>query len=296
MNEQKHKTMNMQNTNNESMPPKGNNSANMAGAFIVVFGLALLLRNTGLNIIPRWIFSWEMILIVIGLVIGINSKFEKKASYVLITIGAVFLLKDMTGLSFGRFILPMAVVVLGLYLIKRNRNTPTIPPDRPSKPDDDYDWDKRVDPTFTGRPYHEDSSTANQPADNYTAESSDSAKYKKYTTQYENYLKVDSFFSDTKKIMLTSNFLGGTITSVFGSTNINFLQADIKQPVVLDTFQLFGSTKIIIPPHWQVSSNVASIFGELDDRRPMFEITTDSNKKIYITGTSIFGGLTIKNS
>lgn len=292
--------MNTQSTNNRSKPPKSNNSANMFGAFVVLFGLMLLLKNLqiGLNF-PRWLFGWEMILIIVGIVIGINSRFEKKSAYFFIGIGGVFFMQSLFGMSFSKFTFPVLIVILGLYLVKRNRKIPTVPPDRPSTPDDDYDWDRRVDPTFTGSPYRSDTDSTFQPAESQntnTTEPAGSAKYKKYTTQYENYLKVDSFFSDTKKIMLTNNFLGGTITSVFGSTNINFLQADIKQPVVLDTLQLFGSTKIIIPPHWQVSSNVASIFGELDDRRPMMEITTESNKKIYITGTSIFGGLTIKNS
>lgn len=292
--------MSTQNTNNDNRPPKSNNTTNFAGAFIILFGLALLLKNMRLDIFPRWIFGWEMILIVIGLVIGVNSKFQKKSSVILIAIGSIFLLKDLVGMSFGKFFIPAMVIAIGIYLIKRNRVVPPLPPlppEHPDRPDDEYDWDKRVDPDYASGeifPPTGNYTASSQPVDSHT--STGSAAYANYSAQHDSYLKVDTFFSDTKKSLLTTNFLGGTITSVFGSTKINFLQADIRQAVVLDTFQLFGSTKIIIPPHWQVSSNVASIFGELDDRRPMLDITTDKNKKIYITGTSIFGGLTIKNN
>ncbi|MVZ66394.1 hypothetical protein GQF61_11045 [Sphingobacterium sp. DK4209] len=271
----------------------------MAGMFIVFFGVAILLKNMNMgSIVPSWIFGWETILIIIGLVIGVNSKFEKKSSIVLIAIGSIFLLKNELDLSFGRFIVPMAAIILGVYLIKRNRVAPKLPPTTPR--DDEYDWDKRVG-------YGDQTSLDGNPSDGNTANTTNSyaqatsnehrdSYYRNYLPDFENYLKVDNFFSDTKKIILSKNFLGGNITSVFGSTNLNFLQADLKQPVVIDTFQLFGSTKIIVPTNWRISSNVASVFGELDDRRPMIEVTTDENKKIYITGTSIFGGLTIKNS
>ncbi|MCL7987980.1 cell wall-active antibiotics response protein [Sphingobacterium sp. lm-10] len=289
--------MNTQNTNNDSRPPKSNNTTNFAGAFIILFGLALLMKNMRLDIFPRWIFGWEMILIVIGLVIGVNSRFQKKSSVILIAIGSIFLLKDLVGMSFGKFFIPAMVIAMGIYLIKRNRVVPPLPPEDPTRPDDEYDWDKRVDHFYTvDNDYTADSGNPKDTQPVNASASTGSGPYANYSAQHDSYLKVDTFFSDTKKSLLTTNFLGGTITSVFGSTKVNFLQADIKQAVVLDTFQLFGSTKIIIPPHWQVSSNVASIFGELDDRRPMFDITTDKNKKIYITGTSIFGGLTIKNN
>ncbi|WP_228384141.1 LiaF transmembrane domain-containing protein [Sphingobacteruim zhuxiongii] len=293
--------MNTQQTNNENeqKPPRNNSSTTMAGMFIVFFGVAILLKNMNMgSIVPSWIFGWETILIIIGLVIGVNSKFEKKSSIVLIAIGSIFLLKNELDLSFGRFIVPMAAIILGVYLIKRNRVAPKLPPTTPR--DDEYDWDKRVG-------YGDQTSLDGNPSDGNTANTTNSyaqatsnehrdSYYRNYLPDFENYLKVDNFFSDTKKIILSKNFLGGNITSVFGSTNLNFLQADLKQPVVIDTFQLFGSTKIIVPTNWRISSNVASVFGELDDRRPMIEVTTDENKKIYITGTSIFGGLTIKNS
>lgn len=212
---------------------------------------------------------------------------------VLITVGGIFLLKDIIGLELGRLILPAAAIGLGFYLINRNKSSPVQPPP-PSDDDNDFDWDRRVEPHPSGG-----SSTPEDLKDSPIAPS-DSAEQNSYNksfgADFDDYLKIDNFFSDTKKNILSKNFLGGNITSIFGSTSLNFLQADLKQPVVIDTFQLFGSTKIIVPTNWKIYPNVSSIFGEVDDRRPIISIVTDDHKKIYITGTSIFGGLTIKNS
>ena len=277
-------------------PPKNNKSSNLVGFIIIFLGVAILFKNLNMgNIVPNWMFGWETILIIIGLVIGINSKFEKKSSIVLIIIGSVFLLKNELDIHLGRFLIPAAAIALGFYLINRNKSTPTLPPTTPPK--DEYDWDKRVTEEYQNNNGGQSPTGTQNPNDSYAQTDSVHRNYgKNFMPDFENYLKVDNYFSDTKKVILTKNFLGGNITSVFGSPQLNFLQADLKQPVVIDTFQLFGSTKIIVPTNWKVYSNISSIFGEVDDRRPMIEVVTDENKKIYITGTSLFGGLTIKNS
>jgi len=278
------------NTTPPPIPPRNNKSANIVGAIIVFLGLALLLKNLNLGIwFPRWIFGWEMILIIIGLVIGVNSRFEKKSSIILICVGSLFLLKDLMNLSFGRVIVPIAAIIIGIYLIMRNRShvPPPLPPMPPAKNDDEFDWDKRVD-VDTDRPSEEPPTAA-------TPIHEEGAK-KGYSYAGENYIKVDSIFGNAKKIIFSKNFLGGTMTNVFGSTEINLLQADIQQPVALDVFQLFGSTKIIVPPHWVIVTTVSSILSENDDRRVILTSTIDQNKSLYITGTSIFGNITIKNS
>lgn len=278
------------NTTPPPIPPRNNKSANIVGAIIVFLGLALLLKNLNLGIwFPRWIFGWEMILIIIGLVIGVNSRFEKKSSIILICVGSLFLLKDLMNLSFGRVIVPIAAIIIGIYLIMRNRShvAPPLPPMPPVKNDDEFDWDKRVD-VDTDRP-SEEPPTAATPIHEEGAKNG-------YSYAGENYIKVDSIFGNAKKIIFSKNFLGGTMTNVFGSTEINLLQADIQQPVALDVFQLFGSTKIIVPPHWVIVTTVSSILSENDDRRVILTSTIDQNKSLYITGTSIFGNITIKNS
>lgn len=279
------------------IPPRNNKSANIVGAVIVFLGLALLLKNLNLGLwFPRWIFGWEMILIIIGLVIGVNSQFKKKSSIILICIGSLFLLKDLMDLSFGRVIIPLGAIILGIYLIMRNRNhtPPPIPPIVPPSPEkDEFDWDKRVDVT------EQTSGTFNNPFQREETNFAHKTTYeqnKGYTYEGENYIKVDSVFGNAKKIIFSKNFLGGTMTNVFGSTEINLLQADLQQPVALDVFQLFGSTKIIVPPHWVVATTVSSILSENDDRRVILTNITDQSKCMYITGTSIFGNITIKNS
>ncbi|WDF67795.1 hypothetical protein PQ465_16015 [Sphingobacterium oryzagri] len=281
------------------IPPRNNKSANIVGAVIVFLGLALLLKNLNLGLwFPRWIFGWEMILIIIGLVIGVNSQFKKKSSIILICIGSLFLLKDLMDLSFGRVIIPLGAIILGIYLIMRNRShtPPPVPPLTPPTPKkDEFDWDKRVDVA------EETEENVHNPFQRQDTNFAHKTTYEQnqsagYTYEGENYIKIDSIFGNAKKIIFAKNFLGGTLTNIFGSTEINLLQADIQQPIALDVFQLFGSTKIIVPPHWVIATTVSSILSENDDRRVILTNIIDQSKCMYITGTSIFGNITIKNS
>lgn len=260
-------------------PPRGNNrSTNILGAAIVLFGIVLLLRNLGLGIpFAEDLLGWESILIIVGIVIGINSKFQKKSSVILITIGSLFLLKRLLDLSLSGVILPIGAIVLGIYFIVRNRQHPLPPVPTPSSPgterketDGEENTDFQNDKTQTA-------------ANGFQHEG-------------ENYVKIESIFGSVKKIIFAKNFLGGTLTNLFGSSEINLLQADLQQPVVLDVFQLCGSTKIIVPPHWVVVHTISSILSENDDRRALLSHNKDENKCLYITGSSICGSIIIKNS
>lgn len=282
------------NKNQKPFVPQSNNkSSTTVGAIIILFGVFLLMKNLDMGyFLPRWLFGWQMILIIIGLVIGVNSRFQKKSSVILIAIGSIFLLKEWLHFSTGKVLIPILAIIIGVYIINRNRkpmDIPIPPQDPPKHPTDEFDWDKRVVDVIEV--------DNNENRYTYTAqEQNTQGQYANSSYHAENYLKVDAIFGNTKKIVLSKNFLGGTITNVFGSTQVNLLQADLHQPIVIDVFSLFGSTKIIVPPHWTVNSSISSILSETDDRRVIINHAFDDSKKVYITGTSIFGNVTIKNS
>jgi len=108
-------------------------------------------------------------------------------------------------------------------------------------------------------------------------------------------IDATNIFGSTKKNIITKDFKGGDITTLFGGTDLNFTQADINGTVVIDVTQVFGGTKLIIPAHWNIKSDVVCIFGGIEDKRPQSKEITESNKVLKLDGTCIFGGIEIKS-
>lgn len=105
-------------------------------------------------------------------------------------------------------------------------------------------------------------------------------------------------FGGIKKNIISKNFRGGESVTVFGGTELNLMQADITGPVVLELTQVFGGTKLIVPPHWKVQSrDMVAILGGIDDKRPMLgNPQGDENEKLLILkGTCMLGGIEIRS-
>ena len=75
------------------------------------------------------------------------------------------------------------------------------------------------------------------------------------------------------------------------------MQADINGRVVIELTQVFGGTKLVVPPHWKLQTEeVVSVFGGLDDKRPIVQNSSvDDSKVLVLRGTCIFGGIDIKS-
>lgn len=243
-----------------------------------------------------------MILIVVGLIIGGNSNFRNPASYILLGLGAFFLIRNITDFDIGAFIWPAVIIGIGLWLLTgKGKGGPCAPqPDRRRRFRErygDYEWDKRV------------KNTPDSPANGGATAFSEPGGFDEPTPFDEtevgggdagsltndDYLKSTAVFSDVKKTVISKRFQGGEIVNICGGTDVNLIQADIQQPIIIDVFQLFAGTKIIVPAHWKIQSEVVSVFGEVDDRRFSQGTPYDDQKVVYIKGTSLFGGITIKN-
>lgn len=245
----------------------------IAGFVLMGIGLVLLLKQFDLSFFPNWLFSWPMILIIIGLVRRANNP-DKQSWLIVTLVGFLFLLEQIfPGVDVFHYGWPVIIIAVGLFLIFR-RNYDFNNQNQPAK--EAFANDDFLNPK-TGMPNNEPPTEAGK------------------TNSDESFLNTFSIFSSVRKSILSKNFRGGEIVNIFGGTDIDFSHADITGQVVVDVVQLFGGTKLIVPPHWQVVADIAQIFGGVNDKRIPHADVANSKKVLVLKGTSIFGGVDIKS-
>jgi predicted membrane protein len=104
-------------------------------------------------------------------------------------------------------------------------------------------------------------------------------------------LDETALFGGRNMSLVSEQFKGGKITSIFGGSKINLLYCKPVDGCVIDVATIFGGTKIIVPENWNVKTEVVSIFGGFEDKRGNSVISrVDQSKIVVIKGVAIFGG------
>jgi predicted membrane protein len=247
-----------------------NRNANRLGGglILVVLGLIFFLNNLGLGF-PGWIFSWHTMILAIGLLIGYRRDFRGAAWLVMVVVGAVFTLEDIGDWDFSGFYLPGWLVIFGIYLIMTAKGR--------RKPG----W-KKTPLDFNI-------------ADNPDVAAEDKPGAERAGNPEHDYIDSVNIFGGSKHQIISKNFKGGDVVSVFGGCDLIFTQADFEGTVTLDVIAIFGGVKIVIPPTWIVKTELTPIFGSVDDKRTLVPAGGESAKIIKITGVAIMGGVDIRN-
>ncbi|MES2112683.1 MAG: DUF5668 domain-containing protein [Bacteroidota bacterium] len=267
--------------NNDILQPNNpRNGKALAGIILLAVGALLLIKQLNFFFIPHWLFSWPMVLIAWGLFIGAKSNFHKPSSFLLIILGILFLI-DANFNNADRIVWPLGIIAFGLWLILRRHQH-----------FDKSHWKKEVTGKWSDTSYAEPA----QPAMDYTTTDVPPAGQATYNTHTgDDYLDAVSVFGSVKKIILSKNFRGGEIVNIFGGAELDFTQADINGKVFIDITQIFGGVKMIVPPHWQVVSDIAAVFAGIDDKRMKSTATAGSDKILVLKGVSIFAGVDIRS-
>lgn len=257
--------------NNPHHNPSKYSGKIIAGFILTAIGLSLLFQQLNWFFFPSWLFSWPMILIIVGLVQRANNRSNSSSWLILIVVGCLFLVeKIFPGQNVVHLGWPVIIIAAGLWMIfRRNYNLDTTQSTRKEAfANDDF-----LNP---------------QPGDT-------EPPLQTQTASGEDYLSSFSIFSTAKKNILSKSFKGGEVVNVFGGTDLDFSHADISGQVIIDVMQLFGGTKLIVPPHWQVVADIAQIFGGVNDKRIPHADVAASGKVLVLKGISIFGGVDIKS-
>jgi predicted membrane protein len=233
------------------------------GIILVFLGGLFLLDNFGFPWfyefdITHMIFSWHSIFLIVGIVLIVNHR-DNFLGYIFVGIGAFGMLRHLPFFSEYDFsdLWPIIFLFAGLWLILRKNGKHTI-----SHPHFNADKQSQGEP-FT-----------------------------KYSSQHFDSLDEVSVFNSIHRVIISNNFRGGNITTIFGGTKLDLTQAKLAPGEnVLDLTTLFGGANIRVPQNWKVILNITSIFGGFEDKRFAHynnEETTDGI--LIIRGVTLFGG------
>ncbi len=233
------------------------------GIFLLAIGGLALARSFGIPV-PNWLFSWQMLLIAIGLFIGFRKGFRDGGWFVPIIVGGAFLANDyiLQG-DLRRHIWPLILIIVGTFFIFRPRNRHGA-----------GCWNQKKNSamqTETTTPLSEESYTQDDIIDS------------------------TNIFSGTKKVILSKNFKGGDIVNIFGGSEIDLTQADMTSPAILEVTAVFGGATLIVPSNWAIKSEAVTIFGGIGDKRKITPSTESPTKTLVLKGTMIFGGMEIRS-
>jgi predicted membrane protein len=233
------------------------------GLFLIIVGLLLFVykMNPGL---PDWIFTWQMLLIGIGILIGIQHRFRTFFWIIPIVIGGFGLAdKFNPDLNLHNYIGPLILVLLGLFFVFRRSRYPSFEERRAWKDQWRRDRWRRTD-----RGYEIDPSEGE-------------------------WLDSTSVFGGAKKVIVSKNFKGGDITCFMGGAEVDLTKSDIQGNVVMDITAVFGGVKLIIPPNWDLKIEITAVFGGVEDKRPSSVVKSDPNKLLILDGAAVFGGIEV---
>ena len=239
------------------------------GLVLILIGGALLVERMGVPV-PYWLFTWPMLLIVIGIYSGIKHSFRNNTWIILIAIGGFFLVDDfIPELKLEPLFWPVLIIGLGVLFLVRPRHR-----------DWAFYWDANRGKyrKFRGNP-----TNINIPWEEPVKDSSD-------------YFNVHSVFSGVKRTVLSKDFKGGSISCVFAGVEIDLTQADITDKVVIRMEEVFGGTKLVIPADWVVQNEIEGIFHGVEDKRSYrSNVAPNPNKVLILRGTAVFAGIEIRS-
>lgn len=247
------------------------------GAVIIILGTLLLLSN--INLLPfslhDLLFSWQSILILIGIIMIANENY--RGGFILVAIGVLFMISRYYYMD-SMTLWPVLLIILGVYIL--------LNVGRPHRRDYGREAAERIKEQVS-------ETVAEQVSSHFKEKFNNRGR-----TISEDFLDETSVFSGTKKSISSENFRGGKITSIFGGSEIDLYNCKLAPgDNILEITAIFGGTTLYIPRDWKVVMDVTPIFGGFsDERRKDPSIAYPEDRKLIIKGLLLFGGGEIKSA
>ncbi len=224
------------------------------GLILLLSGLTIIVGNIGIinSQTLNYIFSWQSLLIGIGIIILVGKRKNWIISSMLILIGALFLYSEIYNLNIDvkSVVLPVLLIGIGTSVLLSA-----------FKP-------KKIK-VHKAKVVH-----------------------KKNASFYDDkYLNIDKVFSSVN-IIRDDIFAGGKMSLVFSGGELDLRNATLANELnILNVECVFSGIKIIVPDFWDIVIDTSSFIGGLSDEREVLSNDkVDKSKRLIIKANMVFGG------
>ena len=215
------------------------------GLLLIVVGIIWGINSLGIVKIDIFFDGWWTLFIIIPCVFGLFEDHDKTGSIIGIVIGTLLLLGCQEIVTFEmvlKLLLPVILVIIGVsYIVKE---------------------------IFGNK--------IKKKIEELNIKGSDEVNQAIFSSQKINYDKEE--------------FKGTNVEAIFGGIKVDLRGAIIKEDISINANAVFGGIEIYVPKDINVVVTSSCIFGGIDNK-----VSKKENvKTIYINGRCAFGGIEIK--
>jgi hypothetical protein len=225
------------------------------GITVAILGVLFLLRTFGYFPFD-WEDSWEVVLIIVGTLIGIKSGFRNHAWWILILIGSANLIPEfrIMGHSSEQLLWPVVMIIAGLMVALRPRRHT-------------FRYDEKRIPNME---------TKINAADTLNVDVVFGGRKEIVTSK------------NFRGGVVSATFGGADINLMQADSP--------DPEIIMEFKISFGGAEIIVPSHWEIQNEISPSFGSVDDERIIqTSSTTEERKKLILRGSCSFGSIEIKS-
>jgi predicted membrane protein len=230
------------------------------GTILIVAGGLLLANNLGILpfLLPAYVFSWKMLLVIIGFSLVIQGKF---GGLIPMALGIYFIAPEAFGVSIPHIqkLWPAFLIMAGIVVLFKRKS-----------------WHKKKD----------------------FLKEFESKYVKNHHTQTElkeDIVEATAIFGGDSKKVSSYDFKGGKCTAIFGGLEIDLTNCYLSnERGTIEVTAVFGGVTLRVPKEWNVRSQIVPIMGAVEDNiYHMKETYVDPAAELTLKGSVVMGGVEI---
>lgn len=240
-------------------------SGSTVGIVFLLVGIVFLIRQADWFEFPEWLFTWPVLLIVVGLVSGISSSFQGNGWFWPLIIGSIFLIDhEFVEVDIFEYTLPLVFILIGISMVlKTNR---------------------KANKKSMGR---EDSS----------GQSGTGSSNAHFSIHDEPFIAISSVLSSRHLKVTNQDFKGANLTNILAGMEIDLSQVEFEGvSIQIELTQILSGVTIYVPANWEIRQHYTTLLAGFEDKRNTLGNNLEGEKKIlYLNGIQALSGIEIKD-